>query len=743
MSGRTRKQFFFYYIFFFLCLVVLFVPLYQINLSMVSKNYLNTAEKLLEMGLATLENDLSSLEAAARAIYSNPKFRRLSYIQGEPEIADYYHAIPMVNDFKNFFAASAMIADCGIVYGNNMILTTKRIYFPGEQFYGYYFTQAGIPTLEQWMAGMPRSSFTSAFMPLSGFITLEGSYEAITFCTNFAGAPEKRAFFFATLKKDYILSHLTTDDVLKTGRILIRDPEGKLLVVSGAGEGKDAITLERTGRKRGIRVQVDIPQGVFREQLAPFQRMAFFFVLAYLALGIILSVFFAQRSAKPIREIVEDMLSFGDRGIRIPGQSGNPAENMVDFQNDYTYIRHFLSKAARDLETFNARLAQQEELQRENLFERLLYGLIYSVSDWQMVKDFFPNIPPVFRIAAVALPDMEEAALSVYTMRHAVIQDIIEPHLPFGGEPRASRPEEGPGAYVHFSGNLLVLLLPEEDTETMLRRLRALTADLRLKLNARRCRTSLSNAEQELRNIHRAFYLARHLLRLPPREGDEEILQKGNSALLSFPLELLDASRLYELLLHGEEEKAVDFINNMFYELCSRGYTGEDGIQQIFFIYRRVLLQIVRDFELHLPEETIPAYDSRPELSFLFARVAEAARQICGLINSRRSKKDNEFEQSVITYIDENITNPGLYTKMVTGFFHISENRLQAIARKWTGKSFLEYVESKRMSLSRELLLTSSKTIAQITRECGYSSGNSFYKAFRRFYGQSPSELRY
>jgi AraC-like DNA-binding protein len=740
MLGRTGKQFFSYYVLFFLCMVVLFVPLYQINLSMVSRAYLNTAGKLLEMGLASLESDLGSLEASAMAIYSNPKFRRLSYIQGEPEIADYYYAISMVNDFKIFFTASPMIADCGIVYGNNMILTTKRLYFPGEQFYGGYFVQTGIPTVEQWIAGMPWSSFTSAFIPLGDFTTLEGSYEAITFCTNFAGAPENRAFFFATLKKDYILSRLTTDDVLKMGRILIRDPAGNPLIASGM-PGREGITLERNGRKRGLRVQVDIPREVFREQLVPFQRMAFFFVLAYLALGIILSVFFSQRSARPIREIVEDLLSFGGRGVRVPGQAGNPAENLVDFQNDYTYIRHFLSKAARDLETFNARLAQQEELQRENLFERLLYGLIYSVSDWQMVKDFFPDIPPVFRIAAVALPDMGEAALSVYTMRHAVIQDIIEPHLPSGREPHAPHPAEAPGAYVHFSGNLLVLLLPDEDPAAMLRRLSALTADLRLKLNAR-CRTALSAAEQELRNIHRAFYLVRHLLRLPPREGEEAILQKGNRDPLSFPLELLDASRLYELLLHGEEDKAVDFINTMFYELCSRGYTGEDDIQQIFFIYRRVLIQIAWDLELHLPEETIPAYDSRPELSFLFAQVAEAARHICGIINSRRVQKDNEFERSVISYIDDNITNPGLYTKMVTGFFHISENRLQAVTRKWTGKSFLEYVESKRMSLSRELLLTTSKTIAQITRECGYASENSFYKAFRRFYGQPPSELR-
>jgi AraC-like DNA-binding protein len=180
----------------------------------------------------------------------------------------------------------------------------------------------------------------------------------------------------------------------------------------------------------------------------------------------------------------------------------------------------------------------------------------------------------------------------------------------------------------------------------------------------------------------------------------------------------------------------------MFDELCCRGFIGENDIQQVFFIIRRVLLQIAGDLELNLPEGLIPEYDSRPELKNLFSRVAGAAQDICRIINSRRIEKDNMFEQSVIHYIDDNITNSGLYTKMITAFFHISENRLQAIIRKWTGKSYLEYVESKRMSLSRELLLKTNKSISCITRECGYSSENSFYKAFRRFYNCPPSELR-
>jgi AraC-like DNA-binding protein len=645
---------------------------------------------------------------------------------GEMAIADYYYVIPLVNDFKRYFAAAGMVADCGIVWPSGIILSSKRIYFPGEDFYPGYFMQEGVSSREEWIRQGPAGYSVSGFAA-DKFVTLEGTYEGIALRIGFSGGLpwKQRAFFFATLEKNYILSRLATNQVLRDGRIRLREPGGRVLIDSAVEEtdagGDGMVSVEMTGRKRGFKAEVDIPKTVFSRRLLPFKRLAMGFAFIYILSGILLSIFFAQRNAKPIREIVENVLNFGSRQVL--------DRNPEDFTSDYKYIQHFLSKAGNDYDSFKAQLSRQEELQRENLFEHLLHGLVYSDAAYQTVREYFPDFPSSFRIAAIALPNMEDAILTAYTMRQAMIQDIVKPHLP-------------PSGYAHFSGNTLVLLLPDEDGGKLPERLRHLNADLRAKLNAD-CRIALSGKVTDIRNIHQEFYLVRHLLRLPRSLTENDILQNENISPFSFPIELLDASRLYELMLHGEESKSIDFINNVFYEMCRLGYADENDIQQIFFLYRRILLQIVNDLELDIgKEEIIPAYDSREELGFLFARVADSIRRICGVINSRREGKETEFERSVIGYIDENITNTALYTKMVTGWFRISENRLQNIVRRWTGKSFLEYVEYKRMRLARESLLKTSKPISRITGECGYSSENSFYKAFRRFYGMPPSELR-
>ncbi|GHV86876.1 hypothetical protein AGMMS50255_1720 [Spirochaetia bacterium] len=724
MLGRTGKQFLRHYIIFFMCLVVLFVPLYRINLSMVSQSYLDATGALLETGLSNLESDLGHIEALARSAYDSPKFRRLSYMKGDLDISDYYYTIPLVDDFKRYFAAAGMVIDCGIIYDSGIVLTNKRIYFSGSEFYSRYFMETGIPSYSQWLAAILQGYSINNLIPLREFTTMEGPYEAITYAINFSYPSQKGGVFFATLEKKYILSRLATDEVLQNGRVVIYDPAGNVLLDSSPADSlnaDDTIAVGMTGAKRGVRVTVDIPRTVFRSKLIPFQRIALVFTLTYIIIGVILSVLFAQRSAKPIREIVEEVLGFG--GSQSP--EGSPAE----FKNDYKYIQHFLSKAGRDYEVFEAKLARQEEFQRDNLFERLLHGLVYSTAAYQSAKDYFPDLPDAFRIAAIWLPDMEEAALTTHAMRQTMIKDIIEPYMPRS-------------AYTHFSGNTIVLLLPDEAAEKPLDLLRSLIADLQGKLNTT-CKAALSERVRDIRDIHQAFYLVSHMLRLPRNNTGDDIIQKENMGVSSFPIEFLDASRLYELLLHGEEEKAVDFINNMFYEFCERGYADENDIQQLFFLYRRILLQILNDLQLDIQkDEAIPAYDSRLDVSFLFARMAGAARKICGIIKTRHAGEDKGFEQSIIKCIDDNIINPGLYTRMITANFHISENRLQNIVRKWTGKSFLEYVESKRMELSRDMLLKTSLSVSQISKDCGYSSDNSFYKAFRRYYKMSPSEIR-
>ena len=598
MPGRTQKQFLRYYALFFLCLVLLFIPFYYINFSMVSQNYIDIASTLLKTGLTNFEDDLAQIEIISMNTYNDPRFRRFSYIGTEFSIHDYYHTITLVRDFNRYFSATGMIEDCGIVFHNEVILTSKMLHFSGNEFYSRYFFQEDIIDYYHWVTEMTSSTnnimIPSSLFPQSLFNSLQYSYNAISYVQNFSHIPGRTSFFFATLNSTYILSRLATDEVLLKGRVMMYDPMGRILLDSNPGNinSRDRIiSINLTGEKRGIFVTVDIPRQVFADMMAPYRKFAFIFAFVFTAAGVILSIIFTRRSAKPVREIIEEALKH---------IGYDTSQNIEHSRNNYNYIHSLILQARLNHNILKEKLEQHEESMRKSFFARL-----------------------------------------------------------------------------------------------------------------------------------------------PGNTENEEFLKTENTLPFSFSIEFPDTSLFYEYLLHGEEEKSLSFINNLLNELRRHEYTDENDILQIFFLYRRILIKIINDLKLDIEKEAIiPDYNPHEDIDSLFNKMIESIHKICFIVNSQFDKKNTELEQSIIKFVDDNISNSNLYTKMVTSNFKINENRLQSIFRHQTGKSYLEYVESKRMLLAKELLSKTNKAISLITKECGYTTENAFYKAFKRYYGMAPSDLR-
>ena len=74
--------------------------------------------------------------------------------------------------------------------------------------------------------------------------------------------------------------------------------------------------------------------------------------------------------------------------------------------------------------------------------------------------------------------------------------------------------------------------------------------------------------------------------------------------------------------------------------------------------------------------------------------------------------------------------------------FKISKKYLSQFLKEQTGKSYTEYVEELRLDHAMQLLRTTDLNITDIAEQCGFSTANTFYKAFRRKYQLSPSAVR-
>lgn len=71
----------------------------------------------------------------------------------------------------------------------------------------------------------------------------------------------------------------------------------------------------------------------------------------------------------------------------------------------------------------------------------------------------------------------------------------------------------------------------------------------------------------------------------------------------------------------------------------------------------------------------------------------------------------------------------------------ISKYHFHRIFALFYGKNIYEFVLLNRLKLASDRLLSTKDTITRIAFDCGYSSAQSFAKAFRNYFSQTPSEF--
>ncbi|WP_167957027.1 helix-turn-helix domain-containing protein [Anaerosporobacter faecicola] len=103
--------------------------------------------------------------------------------------------------------------------------------------------------------------------------------------------------------------------------------------------------------------------------------------------------------------------------------------------------------------------------------------------------------------------------------------------------------------------------------------------------------------------------------------------------------------------------------------------------------------------------------------------------------------KDLECLQRAVEYIEENLTNKILVSE-VAEYAYISERVLTELFRSIAGYPVIEYIRKRRLTRASYDLKNTEDKIIDIALKYCYESPESFSRAFRRFFGISPQQLR-
>lgn len=95
----------------------------------------------------------------------------------------------------------------------------------------------------------------------------------------------------------------------------------------------------------------------------------------------------------------------------------------------------------------------------------------------------------------------------------------------------------------------------------------------------------------------------------------------------------------------------------------------------------------------------------------------------------------------ILDYIEEHYCEDISLASLAESF-HLTPNYLSTLLKNRLGMKFTDHLTNLRMAKARELLLTSSQSIKEITQQIGYYSQSHFTKTFIEKEGCTPAEFR-
>jgi AraC-like DNA-binding protein len=103
---------------------------------------------------------------------------------------------------------------------------------------------------------------------------------------------------------------------------------------------------------------------------------------------------------------------------------------------------------------------------------------------------------------------------------------------------------------------------------------------------------------------------------------------------------------------------------------------------------------------------------------------------------------DELFLKNARAILEKNYADEAFGIEELYNALGISRVQLHRKLNALTGQSASHFIRSFRLEKSREMLLTTTKSVSEIAYETGFSDANYFSRVFAQEYGVPPSDVR-
>jgi AraC-like DNA-binding protein len=617
---------------------------------------------------------------------------------------------------------------------NRKVLTTSEGIYDEADFYDGAFMkelQSASPARSTPWIGLRRSRE-------------DGNNEVLTFAKLIPPTQSAPLGLLAlNLRKELFLKTVMSLNNEKPDRVLVFDPEGRLISAPIAGFDADqAAALATVGKVYTEAVRVEgtkyilagrrdasngwiivqlTPMEAYNRQVAAAVRQSVLICLLVLAVGIGLSYLFASILYDPWRKLADRLQGFGLK---------NSAEN----RDAYTFVNHAIHNLL-------AVIRKNEPIVRDHLVYDLLHD---HMPDAESTADLFRHagfVFPHFAVLVVLDESMEERNHSAQRLLYlfSLAEETLRSRFPSAGT-ILERARFGFILNVD-SGEFDAGL--EARIEDACREIRRLASE-RFQAELSFCVSSIRPQDR----LHEAYEQVKRTLAYKAfMSSDIYFAGKSDGSAAHFRYPAAYQKLLLGAILSGDREAAEGYAAELFEQyLIGSGYPYDKLLQTIIMLMSHVLSSLISEgYDIGPLMDEIDLLQlqqcvNRHELQQLIIR---QIGRVIGYLESVREKTSGygAAVKQAIAYMNEHYSD-NLSMADVAGAAGISASHLSRCFKAEVGKSPQEYLTELRIGISKQLLADKSLSLQQIIGMIGYNDVHTFIRSFKKVEGTTPGEYR-
>jgi len=223
--------------------------------------------------------------------------------------------------------------------------------------------------------------------------------------------------------------------------------------------------------------------------------------------------------------------------------------------------------------------------------------------------------------------------------------------------------------------------------------------------------------------------------------GDLELCLIGNESLEhAWVNHHCNSTEIHEITIQFHKDLFLESLLNkkQFHSVAVMLENAKKGI-----VFSRAAIEQVKDKLDALNKHQNGFYSVLELLSILYElSIDNKARILCSsTFNKQDDSSDSRRIQKVIGYLNANYQRE-IHLADVAAHVNMSEVSFSRFMKKRTGKNYIEYLNDLRLGIASRHLVDTTKSVSEISYECGFNNLSNFNRIFKKRKGYTPKEFR-